>query len=169
MSVWSGDGVSTFPLADFDQLLATCIAEINSDIYVRDYVRGMSMKTYLPADTISVVSARMDYPFQGNRWVKFQFNPYDHSVVTRFPNVVYTIRRKLSIKNVDKLEGDRLIYLASYVRWKMADKEATMLGAVELDADNGKFSLDDLKAFAKENQQRYLDMKQDILLYTVGL
>lgn len=169
LSIWGGDGVSIFPLASFDTLLATCISEINSDIYIKDYVRGVGIKTFLPADTIAVVSARMDYPFAGNRWVKFQFNPFDHSVVTRFPNVIYTIRRRLSLKNVDKLEGDRLIYFASYVRWKMADKELNMLGSVELDADNGKFSLAALEKFAAENQQRYNDMKQDILLYAVGV
>lgn len=169
LSIWDGDGVSTFPLENWDTLLATCVAEINSDIYVKDFVMGTSFKTFLPADTIAVVSARMNYPFAGNRWVKFQFNEFDHSVVTRFPNVVYTIRRRLSVKNVNKLEGDRLIYFASYVRWKMADKELNLLGSVDLDADNGKFSLAALEAFANANKERYDAMKQDILLYAVGV
>ncbi len=168
LSIWGGDGISTLPLFDFDDFIDTCIDELRSDLYIRDYINTSAMKTFLPEDAIGVVSGRLNYPFQGNRSVKVQYNPIDHSVVSRFFPLTITYRRRLSRKNLDKLEGDRLIYFKHYVLSRMAEKELVTLGTVDLDADNGKLNLDALSRFAEYHKEQYTIMKDSILLYTVG-
>lgn len=168
ISVWGGDGVSTFALVDFDVFLETCIDELASDLSVVDFMRVNSMQAYLPSDTVGVVSAKLDFPFQGNRNVKVTYNAHNKSVNTRYYPAVVTFKRRLTMKNVDKIKGDKLIYLKDYILYKMAEKELTMLGSVKLDADNGELDLEALRTFRDKRLENYLARKEDILVYNVG-
>lgn len=168
ISIWGGDGIETFPIVDFDTFLETCIEELASDLVITDYIRVNAVKTYLPSDTVGVVSAKLDYPFQGNRNVKVTYNAYDKSVNARYYPSVVTYRRKLTMCNAYKLEGDQLQYLLDFVLFKMADKELTILGGTTLNADNGAINLTALEKFRDRREERYESRKSEIYIYGVG-
>lgn len=170
LSIFGGDGISTFPLVDLDVLIESCIEELGSDIYITDFVTiGSYGKFYLPADATGVVSAKLDYPFQGNRYVRVSFNASDHSVVTKYFPVVVSYRRRVSTANIDKLRGDLLIYVKNYILYKMAEKELVTIGSTDLKADNGSIDLSHLSAFRDQRRDAYLERKSDIIVYTVGV
>lgn len=168
ISIWGGDSIETFPLVDFDVFAETCIDELASDLVITDYITVNSVKTYLPSDTVGVVAGKLDYPFQGNRNVKITYNASDKSVNARYYPCVVTYRRRLSMKNVNKLEGDQLQYLLDYMLFKMADKELAMLGGVDLNADNGQINLSALQKFRDSREERYESRKESIMIYGVG-
>lgn len=168
ISIWGGDGISTFPIADLDVLLETCIDELASDLSLIDFVRVNSIKTYLPSDTVGVVSAKLDFPFQGNRNVKVTYNASDKSVSARYYPCIVRYRRRLTLSNVSRLSGDQLQYLKDYCLFKMADKELTTLGGVDLNADNGVINLEALRKFRDTREARYESRKEGILVYSVG-
>lgn len=168
ISIWGGDGISTFPLEDFNVFLETCIDELASDLCITDYMRINSMQTFLPSDTVGVVSAKLDFSFQGNRNVKVTYNAYNKSVNCRYYPAVVTYRRRLSMANVGKLTGDQLQFLLDFCLYKMADKEITTLGSVQLNADNGAINLEALTQFRDSREKRYEERKAEILIYSVG-
>lgn len=170
LSIFGGDGISTFPLVDVDVLIESCIEELASDIYITDFVTiGSYGKFYLPKDAMGVVSAKLDYPFQGNRYVRVSYNASDHSVVTKYFPVVVSYRRKVTVDNVDRLSGDLLIYVKNYILYKMAEKELVTIGSANLNADNGSIDLSHLASFRDSRRDSYLERKQDIMVYTVGV
>lgn len=168
LSVFGGDDIDTLPLVDFDVFVQTCVDELGSDLYITDYQKVNSMQAYLPSDTISVVGAKLDYPFQGNRWVKASYNRYNQTVNVRYYPATVTFRRRLTMETVDRLMGDFLIYFKSYTLAKMAEKELTMLGGVKLDADNGSVDLQSLENFRQKCWDRYIELKDAIHIYAVG-
>lgn len=168
ISIWGGDGVSTLPLEDINVFLETCIDELASDLCITDYIRINSVQTFLPSDTVGVVAAKLDFPFQGNRNVKVSYNAYNKSVNCRYYPAVLTYRRRLTMANVNKLVGDQLQYLLDYCLYKMAEKEITILGGVQLNADNGSIDLESLIRFRDAREKRYEDRKAEILIYSVG-
>lgn len=169
LSIWGGDGVNTIPLSNWEALLETSIDELGSDLYVTDYVKVSSNVAYLPKDTISVIGAgKLDFPFQGNRYVKVSYNRYNQTVNARYYPATVTIRRRLTLSNVDKLRGDFLIYLKHYMLFKMAEKELETLGIVDLNADNGTINLESLARFRDKHEERYIEMKNDIHIYSVS-
>lgn len=168
LSIWGGDGVTTHPLVDFDVFLETCLDELASDIAITDhcYMGGNTLQ--LPPDTLNVVGAKFDMPYQGNRAVKVTYNPHNQTVNCRFVPCTVTFRRKLTVKNVDKLQGNYLIYVKNYILAKMADKELVMLGTINLNADNGNIDLASLKEFRDDRRQAVENAKPEIMLYSVG-
>lgn len=168
LSVFGGDMVQTFPVADLDTLIETCVDELQSDVYVTEYVLAGSMGTQLPEDTIAVVGGKMTYGFQGNRAVKCTFDAATKIVWTRYYPANITYRRRLHVEDLDKLTGDMLQYTKMYMLWKMADREITMLTSVNFEVDNASVNLDSLTRFRDACRERYLTLKEDIMLYTVG-
>lgn len=167
LSIWGGDLIETFPLTDMNIFLETCIDELGSDLYVTDYVYTGSMTVYLPSDTLSVIgAAKLDFPFQGNRYVKVTYNKYNQTANVRFYPATLTIRRKLTPQNLDKLSGDFLVYAKCYILAKMAEKELNVLSTVRLDADNGSLDFAGLERFRETQWNKYVTMKDDIHIYT---
>ena len=168
LSVWGGDGIVTHPLVDLDAFIETSLMELASDIAVVDYCYMGGNTLQLPNDTLNVIGARFDMAYQGNRSVKVTYNPYNKTVNCRFVPCVVTFRRKLSLDNISKLGGNQLIYVKKFILAKMADKELTMLGTVNLNADNGSIDLDSLKSFRDECRSYVENAKGEIMMYAVG-
>lgn len=168
LSIWGGDDIATHSLEDIDTLIGACVEELASDVAITDYCYMGANTLQLPADTLNVVGAKYDMAYQGNRAVKVTFNANDKTVNCRFIPCTVTFRRKLSVDNIEKLQGNLLLYVKNYVLAKMATKELTMLGTVNLNADNGSIDLSELKSFRDDCREAVKEMKPQIMLYSVG-
>lgn len=168
MSIWGGNGVDTYPLADWGTFFISCVQELQSDVYITDYTTTSGRATVLPDDTIAVVGAKMNFPFQGNRTVKVTFDKPSCTAYLWYTPATITYRRRVNETTIDLLQGDMYIYVKHYFLYKMADKELAMLGMITLDADNGQINLGALEKFRDEHYDRYNEMKDEILIYTVG-
>lgn len=126
------------------------------------------MTTYLPKDAIAVSSAKLNYPFQGNRFVKSTFNPVDKSVNLRYYPSIITYRRKIRTEDLITLSGDQLRFCKSYILWKMTTKELLILGSVDLKTENSSINLEVLKEFGRDAKKTYEELKPEILLYATS-
>lgn len=169
VSIWEGDGVSSFAVSSLDDLISSCVDELRSDLYITEYVHCSSQSTSLPEDAFAVVNAKIDFQFQGNRSVRVDFDAASHRALIRYVPAVLTYRRYLRLSDLDTLAGDRLIYAKMYVLWQMAEKELTILRSVVLDADNGTVNLDALASFSDKCRDRYEEMKAEVFIYTSGV
>lgn len=167
-SIWQGDGLERTPLEDIDTLIEGCVDELVSDIQITGYVEATGMITYMPAGTLTCTSAQLSsqYPFQGNRQVKVTYDKSKNVAYLRYYPAVIAYRRKLTLADLDNLDGDRLIYVKTYVLWKMAEKELQYLKNPTLSVDNGQVDLSVLEAFRDKMHQDYKDRKEDILIYS---
>lgn len=176
VSIWGGDDIDSFPVADLTTLIAGCVQELASDVYVTDYINATGNITQLPNDAFAVVSARLSFEFQGNRVVKATFDPSTKRCMLRYYPAAITFRRTISVPYLDAVnmygqpyvQGDSLIYIKAYILWKMAEKELQILKAVDLQADNGQVDLSVLSDFATTYRQRYEELKPAILIYATG-
>lgn len=170
LSIWGGDGVSTHPLVDIKSLIETSIDEVSSDILMTSYIEATGMSTRMPDNTVTVSSAVMSsgIPFQGNRLVKVSYDAAKKIAFLRFYPATITYKRKLEVTDLDNLTGDRLLYIKSYILWKMADKELAVLKTVNLNVDNGTIDLSVLTEFRNDMKSRYESKKEDILIYSTS-
>lgn len=165
VSVWGGipEDDDEFNL---DLLIKSCIKELQSDIYITDTMIARSNINQMPEDTISIVSAQLQIPIQGNAYVKKTYMKGTHQLYLRYFPAVVNFRRKVRVEDIEELEGDMFIYLKNYVLWKMAAKELVVITSVRLDADNGEVNTDELIKFRDACKGTYDTMKDGILIYT---
>ena len=167
-SIWGGDMEHTIPLEDLDALIEMCVEDVASDIVVREHKYASGLQTSMPQDTITVLYANLDFPFQGNRQVKVS---YDHSTkrafMRTFPGSIVYIR-KLHVEDIDNLQGDRLIYFRNYVMSMMATKELSYLKTVSMNVDNGNIDLGTLEKFAEKTAEKVEKLRESILIYAVS-
>lgn len=168
VSIWSKTDASE-ALEDINVLLDTSVSELASDLLVTEYMTAQGMTTILPVGTVSIVCAKLYYPFQGNRYVKFTYDASTRACNLRFFPAVITFRRKLAtVDDLDNLEGDELRFAKLYVLYRMATKELQVLKVIKLDSDNGELDLSALEKFADESYQSYQKLKEEIIIYTSG-
>jgi hypothetical protein len=167
-SVWGGDLVHTLPLEDLDALIEMCVEDVATDIVIREHKQATGLATPMPADTVTVLYANLDFPYQGNRQVKAS---YDHSLkqafLRSFPAVI-VYQRKMHVEDIDRLQGDRLIYFRYYVMNKMATLELSYLKTMSMNVDNGNIDLETLKEFANKTEVKVKDLRESILIYAVS-
>lgn len=170
LSVWQGDGVNTFPLADLDVLIETVVEEIASDILIIAHIEADGIATHMPDNTVTVMAAKLSHsmPFQGNRVVKVSYDKASNTAFCRYYPATITYQRKLSVKDLDNLSGDRLLYVKHYVLWKMLEKELNILETGNMTIDNGSLNLDVLKHVRDLSKTKVEDLKPEILLYTTS-
>lgn len=176
VSIWGGDGITTFPVEDLEVLINRSMVELASDIYLTEYINATGTYTQLPNNAFAVSSAKLSFGFQGNRIVKYTFDISSKRVWLRYFPAVITYRRWVTVQDLDKvddsgmpiLRGDMLIYAKAYILWKMADKELQILRSIDLDTDNGSVNLSELERFSDTMRDRYLDLKPEIQIYTTG-
>lgn len=167
-SVWGGDLVHTLPLEDLDALIEMCVEDVATDLVIRGYKHATGLATSMPADTVTVLYANLDFPFQGNRQVKAS---YDHSLkqafLRQFPAVI-VYQRKMHVEDIDSLQGDRLVYFRYYVMNKMATMELSYLKTMAMNLDNGNIDLGTLEKFAEKTEERVKELRESILIYAVS-
>lgn len=165
VSVWGGipEDDNEF---DLNMLIKACLKELQSDIYVSETMVARSNINAMPEGTISIVSAQLQIPIQGNVYVKKTYMRGTNQLYLRYFPAVVNYRRKVRIEDIDDLEGDMLIYFKSYVLWKMSAKELVVITSVKLDADNGEVNTEDLVKFRDACKEKYEDLKPEILIYT---
>lgn len=168
ISIFGSDGQLSLPIADLDLLIASCVDELKSDIFVTDYLTMGGMTMAAPEGCVAVVNAKFSAMFQGNRSVPIDFDRAANQLLCRYVPARVTYRRYLRLSDLEGLVGDQLIYVKSYVLWKMAEKEVTVLQSVELNADNGSVNLSALASFGERARELYLAKKEDILIYSAG-
>lgn len=169
VSVFGGDGLTTVPLADLGVLVAACVEDLKSDLYVTDYVDMYSQVTQVGDDVFAVVNARLSaVSFMGNTSVKVQFDRSRHQLRCLYVPARATVRRYMHVEDIDSLVGSKLQYFTAYVNFKAALKELNILQSVSLEADNGSVNLQVIADFAERNRQQYESMREDIFIYTGG-
>lgn len=152
-------------IEDLKALVESVVDDLASDISVHESIKATGNSTVLPEGARDVISVKLDMPFQGNRQVKKTYDVATRTVWLRYFPAVIRYRRDFTVEDLDKAKGDILIYIKSYLFWKMADKELTIITSVKLDADNGEVNTDDLRSFLETNKARYENLKEGILLY----
>lgn len=192
VSIWSGSSFSTGsePVCSLSDLVVSCLQEISSDLFITEYLDVYGSSQLLPASTKSVVSAKLlsPYNFQGNRYVKFSYDPLTRQVYLRYYPARITYRRTLLLSdlpgfdesefpsfttpegvnvnvNNSPLSGDALIYVRSYIFMHMAEKELAVLKTVNFSADNATIDYGVLESFLSKKQALYDSMKPEILIY----
>lgn len=167
LSIWGGNEIDTTPVESLPALVESCVDELKSDILITAYQEATGMTTYLPPDTVCVVSATLSgqFPFQGNRYLKCTFDKSKCIAYLRYYPAVITYRRTLKIEDLEVLTGDELIYAKSYILSKMAKKELMILKTADMNVDNGVINLSTLESFSDEMQKKYTDLKPEILIY----
>lgn len=145
-SIWYGNGIEVDPLEDLDVLISTCVEMLASDILCTDYIQTTGRITQLPSDTVACTpTAKLYYSFQGNRYVKVSYDNHNKQAMLRYYPATITFKRKLTVARLEKLQGDQLIYVYSFILAAMADKELNVLSALNLDSEAGKLDLSVLK------------------------
>lgn len=166
-SIWGGDMIHTLPIKDIDELIKMCVEDVASDIVIREHKAATGLATSMPADTVTVNYANLDFPYQGNRQVKVS---YDHSTKQAFLRVfpgTIVYQRKMHVEDIDRLQGDRLIFFRYYVMNKMATMELSYLKTMNMNVDNGTIDLSVLENFAQNTAQKIDKLKEDsILIYS---
>lgn len=167
-SIWGGDMVHTLPIQNLDALIEMCVEDVATDIVMRGYKHALGLQTPMPEDTVTVLYANLDFPYQGNRQVKVS---YDHSTkqafMRTFPGTI-VYQRKMHVEDIDKLQGDRLIYFRYYVMNKMATMELSYLKTMNMSVDNGSIDLETLRTFAENTAEKVDKLRDSILIYAVS-
>lgn len=167
-SIWGGNGEDIQPVEDLDTLISTCVDELKSDILITAYISASGIVTQLPENTISCKYAKLDgmaFPFQGNRLIKVSFDQSTKKAYLRYYPAIITYQRYLSIEDCENIVGDRLIYIKSYILWKMAEKELNILRSANAVYDNATIDLSILSDFRDSMKGNYEKLKPEILLY----
>lgn len=168
VSIFGGDGFDNAPVADLTALIESCVDELASDLVVSSYIEASGMTTILPHDAIAVTSVKLNYNFQGNKFVKHTFNLIDKSVNVRYYPSIIAYRRRLRMSDLINITGDQLRYAKSYILWKMSSKELLILKSVDLKTDNASISPSVLEDFMKDCKKTYEELKPEILLYATS-
>lgn len=170
LSIYGGDGVMIDILEDIDSLIECCVDDMGSDVCVYDYAQVTGIATKMPKDCITVTSAMLSsqYPFQGNRLVKVTYQKDSNTAFVNYYPATLTYIRPIRVSDLDTLTGDRLIYMKSYVLWKMSEKELSTLLATQMNVDNGVVNFSILESFRDKMYDRYLKLKEEILLYATA-
>lgn len=167
-SIWGGNGDDVQPVEDLDKLIDTCVEELSSDILITEYIEAQGIITQLPQTTVSCKHAKLDgnaFPFQGNRLVKVSFDMSTKKAYLRYYPAIITYQRLITRNDCESMIGDRLIYIKSYILWKMAEKELSILKSANAVYDNASIDLSVLSEFSQTKFKLYSDMKPEILLY----
>lgn len=165
-SVWGNYNGTDAPLYDIEKLVNTCIRELQSDVQITEHKSSHGMVTRMPEDTLVIKSAMLDWTFQGNKKVKFDYNIGKKEVYMRFYPATITYTRRLRIEDLETLEGDRFIYCVTHILYKMALKELWNIKSVDIKIDNGALDYSILDEFVKDCETRLKEMKPEILMYS---
>lgn len=167
VSIWWGNGLELTALQDLSDLIESCVEELASDILITAYKNACGLRTKMPDDCVTVTSAMLtqNYMFQGNRLVKCTYDKGNNVAFLSYYPAKLTYKRKMHVADLDTLQGDQLIYVLSYVLWKMSDKELQILQAVNMTVDNGTVDWKVLETFRDECKSRYETLKPEILIY----
>ena len=168
LSVWSGNGLRP-ALVDLNNLITTCVRELQSDITIPVTIQVSGLTTILPEDAVSISCARLSWGFQGTRLVKYSWCKQTRQLCIRYFPATVTYRRKLHVEDlddIDNLEGDQYIYVKTYVLMKMAEKELHMLKGMTMKIDNGDLDMSVLQEFAADCRNKISELKKEILIYS---
>lgn len=168
VSIWGGDGIDSTPVGDLDSLIETSVSDLASDILLNGSITCYSQANTMPEGTVSVISAKLSSPynFQGNRYIKFNYDVDTLTLYLRYYPAFVTYKKELTVNDLNSLKGDRLIYVKSYIFWKMADKELAIMKSVNFSADNVTLEFSMLTDFRDRSRATYESLKPEILIYT---
>lgn len=167
LSCWSSE--SGYPeITSLTALINACVDELASDLTITAHLEANGITTIMPEGTITCTSAMLSsaFPFQGNRLVKVTYDASSRKAFLRYYPAIITYIRSINIDDLLTLKGDRLIYIKSYILWKMAEKDIAILETASMSIDNGSLNLDLLKSFRDSRRDKYEKMKEDILIYS---
>lgn len=165
LSIWSGNMYGG-SVGSITALIEQCVEELASDVMVTAYINATGMTTQMPDDTLSISNVKLDFYFQGNRHVKFNYEPGSKQCFCRFYPSVICYRRKLRMSDLDSLQGDQLRFVRCYMLWKMAEKELIITSTLKLATDIGSIDTSALGAFKELQKAQFETMKPEIHLYT---
>jgi len=168
VTIWDTNGLQLEAVESIDNLIATCVDELASDILVTGYKNAYGLVTHMPEGTLMVQSAMLtnNYMFQGNRLVKVTYDKGNNVAYLRYYPALLTYKRKLLVSDLENLIGDQLRYTKAYILWKMAEKELSILKEVNMQVDNGQVDWEVLTSFRDKMLDLYKNLKEEILIYS---
>lgn len=166
LSIWQ-DTLYDTAVSSLDSLISLCVQSLASDIMITESMKAYGTSTYLPDDAVTVCNVKLDFMFQGNKYVKFNWNPGTKECFVRYYPAIITYRRKLKVSDLDNLQGDMLRYALYFVLSKMAEKELTVLSTVKVNTDTASIDTSALQSFMSDCKQKFEELKKGIHLYTV--
>ncbi len=166
LSIWE-DTLYDKAVSSLDGLIELCVQSLASDVMITESTRAYGTSTFLPEDTITVCNVKLDFRFQGNKHVKFNWNPGTRECFVRFYPAIITYRRKLHVEDLDRLQGDVLRYVLYFVLSKMAEKELLTLSTVKVNTDTATIDTTSLSQFLSDCKTKFEELKKGIHLYTV--
>ena len=161
VSVWN-EGTE---LAD---LIGFSLEELRSHLFLTAFLTAHSQVTHMPSNCRNIVSVRMAQGFQGNTFVKKTYDEASKTLYLRYFPAIVRYHKDITLDDLGTLSGDRLIFFKSYIQMKMASKEITVITSIKLDADNGEVNVDDLKEFLGRVEKTYLQLKDEIIIYSAS-
>lgn len=169
VSIWGPDAAydPAHP-TDLTNMIELCLDELQSDLEITASTTIYGNAWPMPAGCRNIVSVKLAQNFQGNKAVKKSYDSINNILNVRYFPAIVKYHRNVTLKDLDTLKGDLLIYFKAYLLWKMATKELVILSSIDLQADNGDVNLDALKAFADSCKDTYDELKPEILLYVNG-
>ena len=166
LSIWE-DTLYDKAVSSLDSLIELCVESLASDVMITESQRAYGMTTFMPEDTVTICNVKLDFRFQGNKYVKFNWNPSTKECFVRYYPAIITYRRKMRVDDLDRLNGDLLRYVLYFVLGKMADTELTTLSTVKVNTETATIDTTALSAFAQRCQTEFNELKKGIHLYTV--
>lgn len=166
LSIWE-DTLYDKAVSSLDGLISLCVESLASDVMITESMTAYGMSNFLPKDTITVCNVKLDFRFQGNKYVKFSWNQSTKECFVRFYPAIITYRRKLRVEDLDTLQGDLLRYTLYFVLGKMAEKELTTLSTVKVNTDTATIDVSALQSFLADCKTKFEELKKGIHLYTV--
>jgi len=160
VSIWGQVAIE-----NLDTLVETVLEEVSSDCNKTETTVCLRDVNSMPVGCREVISVKLDLGFQGNRYVKKNYDRETNMLYLRMYPSRVKYRRNLVLTDLDTLRGDQLIYVKNYVFMKMATKELTILGSVKYEADNGQMDLENLKAFRDAAVLKVNELKSELSMY----
>lgn len=187
-TIWCGNGERP-ALEDLDFLIDASVEELSSDIHIKASKRCSGLKSYFTkrdGQVVDILSCQLVYNFQGNKWVKWNYNDQERSICLKYYPCQVNYLRKFMIEDLGcvvtgtddepvyswtgdmhpKITGDILKYVVLYIQAQMAEKELFYLKSVTVNVDNGSLDYGPLEAFLAKAKEVLASMKQDIFIYT---
>jgi len=143
---------------DMDTIIELALAECESYLELYCSVCAQGIETQLPDTAKAVTSVKLEVAFQGNRYVKWNYDNQSKVVTLRYFPAIIKYKKSVELADLNTLKGSRLIYIKALVTEKMLNKEIAYLTSIRLDPENGGVDVTALVAA----RQRCIDLLNNL-------
>ena len=166
LSIWRE--VDSASNCDIDLLIQQVVDDLDVDIDIYESMDATGLYTQMPKGTRAITACKLKTQFQGNRYVKWNYDKIDNTCICMYIPAVIYYKRSITIEDLDTLKGAKFQYIKNECLIRMAKKEYSYLSVVKLGSDAGQIDTNVLTTFIADMGKKQDDMKKDIMLYSNG-